>query len=142
MKNRTVLAFLAGFSTCAAALYAAGSHTPAVFFAFGALVATLSTLAALRWASAVRRAIRRHYRRPESPAPRLVTERRKCEPGTFKKTSAAPPSQVEADVASALKNFGANKTQAAELARQAIIDAGSGANFQAVMRLALRRRTA
>jgi hypothetical protein len=148
MKNRTVLAFLAGFATCAAALYGAGDHAPAISFACGALAASVA-FAAL-WAAfpgggrvhrRTRRAIARPRRRPVPAAPEVeaADARRKCEPGTFKKPT-APATPLEADVISALKNFGASSKEARELAGQAIAAAGVAANFEQIMRLALQRR--
>jgi hypothetical protein len=145
MKNRTVFAFLAGFATCAAALYAAGNHTPAIYFAAGVLAAT-AALMGLGWA--FNRGTRRHHRRaiarprPTRPVATVVQEstdaRRKCEPGTFKKPT-APADPIEADVISALKNFGASKSQARDMARQAMIAAGAGAGFDQIMREAVRK---
>lgn len=148
MKNKTVFAFLAGFATCAAALYAAGNHTPAIYFAAGVLAST-ATLMGLGWA--FNRGGRRHTRRPgrvrvnprQTAAPEVeaIDARRKCEPGTFKKPTAAtpPPEPMEADVISALKNFGAKPAEAREAARQAMTAAGPEANFEQVMRLAVRK---
>jgi hypothetical protein len=151
MKNRTVFAFLAGFATCAAALYAAGNHTPAIYFAAGVLAAT-AALMGLGWA--FNRGARRHHRRaiarrprPTRPMATAVQEstdaRRKCEPGTFKKPTVPadpmPADPIEADVISALKNFGASKSQARDMARRAMIAAGAGAGFDQIMREAVRK---
>lgn len=148
MKNRTVFAFLAGFATCAGALYVAGSQSPAIFFAAGALASTALTMA-LGWA--FNRGGRRHRRvkvnpqhRSAQPVPEVeapADSRRKCEAGTFKRPT-APASPMEADVVSALKNWGTNTTDARERARQAIGAAGAGANFEQVLRLAVQRRRA
>jgi hypothetical protein len=149
MKNSTVFAFLAGFATCAGALYGAGNHTPAIYFAAGAL-ASSAALMALGWAFNRGKGSGRRHRRvtiarprrqpvPAAPEAEAAESRRKCAAGTFKKTT-APATPLDADVISALKNFGASSKEARELAREAITAAGAGADFPQVMRLAVQRR--
>lgn len=150
MQNRTAFAFLAGFASCCGALYGAGDHTAPVFFVLGAGAGCAAFMAFQMafWRRELK-STRVHRRRKVSPrrpatvnpAPE-VSERRKCEPGTFKKPTAVPASPVEADVISALKNFGASKTEARKLAGQAIAAAGAAATFEQIMRLALQRRRA
>ena len=140
MKNRTVFAFLAGFATCCAALYAAGNHSPAIYFALGSVA---SSIAHLALGMASNRATRRFHRRdarmsrPATPPPTPdAGARRKCGTGTFTQ----PASPIEADVTSALTNWGTTRKEARELARQAITAAGTGASFEQVIRLALKQR--
>lgn len=148
MKNSTVFSFLAGFATCAAALYGAGNHTPAIYFAAGAL-ASAAALMGLGWAFNNGKGGRHHRRvtiarprrrpAPAEPEAQAADARRKCEPGTFKKPT-APATPLEADVISALKNFGASGKEARELASQAIAAAGVAASFEQIMRLAVQRK--
>lgn len=146
MENRTVFAFLAGFASCCAALYAAGNHSPAIYFALGS-VATSTAHVALGMASnRVTPRFRRRVRVAPQGAPAAgpgsgATGAGLNVPASHLCRSAVNP--IEADVVSALVNFKATKPQARELARQACARAGDGAPFEQVMRLALQglRRT-
>jgi hypothetical protein len=125
MKTSTLIAFFSGFATACVALYVAGAAFPVLIFAAGAAASPAASLAFLMASKPARLAAARIlnvwctiHARPtidyQTPPPRRVETKRPAAPPTMD----SHPDQ--ADLVSALVNFGARKPCAVAAAREAI----------------------
>lgn len=130
---KITLAYLAGALTIGATVYAAGGRATLVTFGIGFLLAALLLVAALSSPRRQRRAARL-LNMLANALDHAGGETKRAKPAQM---PAIEVSQVERDVAAALVNFGASKTQAGRLAREA---AQSGEPFEKAFKRALSLR--
>lgn len=122
MQTSTILAFVLGFGTACGALYAAAPSSPVVAFTLGATAALAACVALLTSSKSARLVLVRILNgRRQATA---ISQQPKTAQAQEKKPAPAPPanavSQDEADLISALVNFGARKPKAAAAAHDAM----------------------
>jgi hypothetical protein len=137
---KVTLSYLAGALTIAGAVYLAAGRASAVMFALGVLTPVLILAAALSSRTRLQRVARLMLSiagPPECLSRVKVGTRRTAKRSTEAKPEPAP-SQIEQDIASALANFGARKSDAATAARYAV-QARPAAGFDELFRIALNK---